>query len=506
MANDKKELFGNFAGLAITTGLALVTQGSSHLALAVMGGIAGNLASSYIEKTDYKSIKQLLQETEPSKLNHDLQKLIIRSVKWSIKNIQILYAKNLKDPQEIKQLKTFSKELIDEVEILEKTINSKSESLYKSIENPKDSNELLKLFELKVGDFPKINSNIYYNDFFKKEFTPNLQLCFGELLKKEKNRPAYIAYQREVYQNLDNGIDKIIKQNESIINRLDHAEDYVHQNETLRKVQRAARSTSQDNISPEFETSFNKQLIDLSRKSDILLLKSEEISAELLKVKSLTKNINKEIKLHWVEKNKVRIIGLGLAMCIALFSLYYSLKTQPFDMKISTRIDPSVEIHLEYPKVSKEARIQFHLPNNTIEKELTFLNEIVLTQLPYSIKGKTIRIQLLDKYWQLKSDSLKLQKGQTTLQLRPNQSLGKIVGRVFLLENSAQRPIANANISTIDGLHATTDSMGSFIMNVPVNLQRIKHSLQIEKEGYHTKREDYTTGNLISVQLFHKND
>ena len=43
----------------------------------------------------------------------------------------------------------------------------------------------------------------FKNLFFKENFTSNLQLCFGELLKNKANRPALIAYQREVYQNLD---------------------------------------------------------------------------------------------------------------------------------------------------------------------------------------------------------------------------------------------------------------------------------------------------------------
>ena len=145
--DSKKEILKNFAGLALTTGLAIATQGRTELAMGVLNGISGNLASSFIEKTDYTKIKNLLNDTDPSDLNHDLKKLIIKSVEWAIKNIQFLYKKDLEDQEQIKHLQYFTENLLQEVKVLNDSLVEGEDQLYGIVEGAGNSNEIFSKFD-----------------------------------------------------------------------------------------------------------------------------------------------------------------------------------------------------------------------------------------------------------------------------------------------------------------------------------------------------------------------
>lgn len=496
---EKKEFITNFAGLVVSTGFAIATQGSTHLALGVMGSIAGNLASSFIQKIDYKEIKHLLNQTDPSDLNHDLKKLIIRSVEYAIKNIQILYLKVLENPDEVKELKEFTKNLVEEVKVLNNSLREEERgSLYRNIENPRDQKSILKLFDINVQNFPVINANVPYNEFFKSEFTPNLQLCFGELLKKEKNRPAYIAYQREVYQNLDAGLHKIIEQNNILISKIEDSYEVRNQNKSLREIKKKVRSTAKDSISTEFEASLNNQLLEISQNTAILIAKSQEISTELEKVKNITKGISKDLKTGWVEKNKLKVMAAFGSVVLVVIILLYFVNTLPFDINISTEIDNSRQFHPEYPSLSKEARIRFYLPNETKEKEVTFSNEIILNEMNRSLIDKKIKVELIDPYWELKSDSLLLKKGHQTISIQPNESLSTVKGRI--LNRNGQELIGNASIF-VEGVVGTSDALGNFSIEIPIAKRKKKYLIRVEKSGYEPEEREYFPNYEIEIRL-----
>ena len=231
--NEKFAIIKNIAGFAITTGLSITTQGSSNLIIGALSGIVGGISNNFFDKIEFNKIGKLLKETDPSDLNHDLQKIIVQAVEWAILNIQILYKKELSEPSQIRELKLFTNSLLEELKLLNNTLSEKGESIYKIIENPINENTLLKTFDINIEGLPTINKNNPYKNFFIKQFEPNLKLCFGELLKNEKNRPALIAYQREVYQNLDQTINKVIAQNELILQKLDD----IQEKETILKNQ-----------------------------------------------------------------------------------------------------------------------------------------------------------------------------------------------------------------------------------------------------------------------------
>ena len=482
-----RDIYTNIAGLIFTTGLAFATQGSSVLTLGVLNGIAGNLASGFVKKTSYRKLKKLIQGVDPSNLNHDLQKLIAQAVKYAITNIEILYAKELESKDHKKELKLFIKDLIKEIEVLEHIIKDKEESIYQIIEKADNEAEAFKTFDLNVHEFPVINPEIPFNLFFEKQFKPNLELAFSELLKDEKNRPALIAYQRAVYKNLDGNINHIIQQNREILSKLEEKE--------LRTIQTQVHQVNLDQPSEIFIKSIN------ARQEEIytdLKESTEKIQADIALIKSLVKGLGKDLHRGWMKKEKVLVFaGLGVTVVIALFVLY-SFWSQPFVSNIAIAQDENIKVHPDYPKVGEEAIIRFYFPAETKEKELTFSNEIILNEIPKNLENQKIKAELIDRYWKLSQDSININSGSNTIKIKPNDRLSRISGRV--LSRDGQTLLGDALVQTGD-LQAQTNENGEFTIEVPYDQRRLKYDLRVERTGYNTGEFEYHAGSEKEIRL-----
>jgi len=108
-----------------------------------------------------------------------MQKIIVQAVEWAILNIQTLYKRKLTDSDQKKELKLFTKSLLEEVKLLKNTLNEKGSGIYKIIENNTNENDLLKTFDINVEGFPIINVNNSYKTFFTEQFEPNLNFVLG---------------------------------------------------------------------------------------------------------------------------------------------------------------------------------------------------------------------------------------------------------------------------------------------------------------------------------------
>lgn len=498
LMTDKINVLKNVAGIAVTTGLAFATQGSSTLVLGVLNSIAGDMAAGFLERTEYHKLQKLIKQTDPSELNHDVRKLVVEAVEWTIMNLEILYKKKLKDSKEIKELESFTESLLANVKVLNDALASSDSTLYKTIEKPDNSETVLKTFDLKVEEFPVINKENPYNDFFKYQFKPNLQLCFGELLKQDDNRPALIAYQRQIYQDLGNGIDKVLSQNDRILKSLERKEPILAENKELKKLKSRVKKTGLDKLSSDFDKSLNALILDVSSKADKLITKSDEIMRELERVKDITKGINRDLKTGWMEKNKVKIHIAGGIFVMFILMFIYHLNTTPFNTNVSIAVDKGIEVHPQYPWISPEARLRFFLPNETKDKQITSDNEILLADVPSELSGRIVKIQLLDRFWTLKSDSLTLKSGNIEISVIPNDFFSRVQGSV--MSRDGQHLIQGAVI-IVEGLSTTTNSLGQFILPVPIPMRKPKYILRVEKEGFSTKEMEYIAGSDVAIRL-----
>lgn len=500
MKEEKKETIKNLSGVAITVGLALATQGSSGLMLGVLNGIAGNLASSYIEKASFGKIKKLLEQQNPSNLNHDIQKLIIKAIGWAVKNIGIIYGEKIEASKKQKEeLSSFIKILLAEIETLNDSFSANtSNSLINAIENPPNDDVLFNAFDLNLSDFPIINEQLPFPEYFKEKFQPNIQLCFGELLKDEKNRPALIAYQREVFRSLEFGIDKVIAQNNLILEKLDNRKDVEQENKILYEVKNVLKKKNKNAPDSLFIQSLNVQLKTISEQNDVIIKQNLKILDTLLEVKEITKVTLLEINQNWFEKNKVYVL-LGAVFAILVISgLVYHLKSQPFNMVLNIEKNKVLNINPDYPATSEAARLRLYLPQENKEKELTFSNEIIVSSLPASLKGSSCKAELIDPFWKLSIDSIFLQSKNITISIEPNDALAIVSGRV--LSRNGQLRINNAKV-IVDKQQALTDDLGKFTLSIPISNRKSSYLIRIEKDGYvHAELMCYP-GSDIEIRL-----
>ncbi len=502
--DTKMEIGKSFVGIALSAGLALATQDKKGIAIQLVNSVAGNLMSSFIEKAEYSKLQNLLKETDPADLNHDLNKLISKAIEWAIRNIDYLYRQNLIEEKLIEQTSSFTKELLLEVKLLDALLADEDDGIFEKIERPKSEEEVFNLLDIKIQDFPTINPSDPFPAFFRREFIPNLQLCFGELLKKKSNRPAYIAYQRATYQKLDFRISQIIQQNEEVINKLNKAESsnvIIQNSKDWQKINNYFQKKDLRQITPEFESIFEDSLSVLNKQTSLLVDFTGEIKEEVLKVKRIAKNFNKQLRQNWFQKNKVIVLGLFTFTFVIICFLVLKLLSAPFNTNIGIEVNPAIQVQDAYPKLSDKAKLRFFLPNGMKEKGISFSNEISLSNLSKSLEGELCKVELIDRYWKLTDDSLKISKGSTRIFLQPNEALSVISGRV--LSRNGQELIEGVKVAS--GKNSSfTDESGQFLIKVPIQERKLKHVLRVEKEDFISKEVEYNAGAPVEIRLLPK--
>ena len=178
------------------------------------------------------------------------------------------------------------------------------------------------------------------------------------------------------------------------------------------------------------------------------------------------------------------------------------LSTKDFQMNVEIDMEASIAVHPEYPPLSKEARVRIYFPSKTIEKEVTFTNEMLFTEISNNLKNTKCKAKLIDPYWQLSSDSLQLKKGNVLLEIQPNERLAIINGQIK--SYITNKELQDATIK-VEGLQTTTDKNGYFNLKVPIALRRIQYIIKVEKQGFISKELPYYAGSNIEIRLNKEN-
>ena len=239
--------------------------------------------------------------------------------------------------------------------MLEHVLSEKPDSIYQEIEASNDSDKIFKIFDLNVDEFPVINPDIPFNSFFKDQFKPNLQLCFGELLKSEEHRPALIAYQREVYQTINNKIDQVANQNKKVLKQLeesgkqDKQKQYVKSIDQLSRIKGKISKGSGINILPEFLEIINSQNQTIEQNTKLLIDTTGRLEEDVTELKGISKGFLKVLNKNWISKNKVLTASIITFLLIVIAGFSYNYITAPFNTVINIDISPELEIHPNYP-------------------------------------------------------------------------------------------------------------------------------------------------------------
>ncbi|WP_406685526.1 hypothetical protein N1F78_07355 [Seonamhaeicola sp. MEBiC1930] len=472
--SENNNLLKKIAGFAITGGLALVTQGSSNVALSLFNNITSGMAGNFIQGLDYKKIQNIFNENNPADLNHDIKKIIVKAVEWSVKNIEFIYKERVYlEKSQLKELQLFTKSLLKEVKTLEYKLMNEADSFYKEIENPKTKEHLVNKFEIPTNEFPVINANHNYGSFFKEEFNDMMQLCFGELLKKGENRNALIAYQRSVYQSLDSKMDFLLEQNKEILQNIDSEKKSFDQeriSEVLKEAKLEIEAKNTDELLPEFETRIDDHFTALSKEFDDL--------------KSVFYKILAEIDSSYFSKNKVYIISLLIGAFVLIGSLFAYILYLPFTSSITLETKKDLNTNVLYPSLGENKRpsLKLYVNGEILHEEVNSNHKVVFTNLEASLKGEKFKAKLIDEFWKLSNDSLTISKDAMLIYIEPNESLALIEGEIFNQKGGA--PISDAEIRMDGDLLTKTDSNGVFRIKIPLEKRKLFYRIDIRKDGF----------------------
>jgi hypothetical protein len=499
MNGDKTKLLTNLGAGVFSTAIAcLSTSLGGQILFPVLGGIAANIASSFFEKAEYRKLRKIFAETDPDDLNHDLRSLIVKAIQWSVSNIEILYQAELATESQKEELKMFIKNFLQEIKLLDVALASDEKTIVAAVEKPVSVDETFKTFYIQTDMFPVIDALNPFPAFFESKFIPHLQLCFGELLKQHENRPAYIAYTRQIERNLEDGIDQLKKQNEEILKKLNHPDKEIAK-EALKfwtTVQKRVNKLKPNELAGLISQSFDQQLGELNTKVDLLVDMTGAvrkdvafIKGEVSSTKNITKDLHQKLSENWISKHKVAFFSLVGITVLILGSVYYFLSTQPFAAVISLQPNGSNEVHKEYPALTFPVAISLYLPGETKQMQITTGNELVLNNLPHTYKNKMVRLKVHDPYWEEATDSVKLSGTHVIIPLKPTASLGRITGNVKSRNGAIS--IQGAAIKIGSDTTIYSDGNGFFNALLPHRMKRKEYMVTVEKEGYQTETQLY---------------
>ncbi|MBK6610020.1 MAG: hypothetical protein IPI59_06785 [Sphingobacteriales bacterium] len=223
---------------------------------AVVGGVAAGLGNDiFAAHLNEFVTKNCVRALDPNDINHDLARIFKNAHLLAVKNVCFLFKKTEQNPNYNNAADNITKRLIKlledtaafsitEEEMISFSNKKNQASLAAFNENilatlfkeEEKENKKEKSFWRKIGDFLRgIETSPIetafdkpYWEFFNKNFAPQIQLCFGELLKKD--HAAWVAYQRIVLNSMGESIEHIKKttdRTDTKIDRIDTKQDEI---------------------------------------------------------------------------------------------------------------------------------------------------------------------------------------------------------------------------------------------------------------------------------------
>ncbi len=491
MKENQKNTKKAIGTVIAATGIACVSSlMGGKIIEGVLGGIAGNLASSYIEKLELKKVKDLiLGGPQPEELNHDLKKTLEKAILWSIENIEILYKEEILNDKEINVLGQTIELLKKDVSLHFKHLYLEEEKIIKHIDaSSSDFYAMADDLDIIYEQLPEISNKIPFRDFFKTQFPPQLQLCFGELIKKEENQSAWIAYQRYLYQSSQRYFTKLKAQNEEILIELRKPKLNQSLFLDLKTVDSQLGKYSFEQLNPQIQSSLDLYTISLKNDQKLILRElkegkklTEKIGRDTHQTKEIVKDINQTLHKEWMPKKKVAFLSAVSLFSIALFSFWYYKANSDFSLTAYVNASSDLNISDAYPPPDYPIEFKISLPNRMIDEVVYDNNKLILNVIDGKYIDSKVKISMNDPYWRLVEDSLILKKDLIEIWIEPNGALSEVKGVVRGLNNQF---LVNATVQVGTDTLLITDELGRVEARLPIPIQKEWHQLKISAPGY----------------------
>jgi hypothetical protein len=462
---------GTIAGLL--TGAIVSCSFGTPLVQSVLGGVFTSVLSNKLSQAKLKELQQILSNRNPANLNHHIEKLTQDALAWSIKNICYKYEAYCQTKTQKTALIDFKNHLVKKIEKIDPAQWKQSNELLKEIDGITNENNLINLLMEVEESIPTINEEYPFTVFFSKEFVPNFQLCFGELLKAPKNKSALIAYNRnisiEIQKSLrvqDAKIDQLLKNNQDVkeeINNLKNLPGEIFAQEIV--------------IIPT-QKALDKNISSLKEKVSIIIDQNGIILSEIEQIRKEGEQHTQQIKgierkIDRLRKNKYLLMFISiLVLALAYFSYKYWQSTQPFIYTVAVSLD-SKNIYLPKDEVSLELSY-----NDVIRRTKTTNFEAIFKDLPSFLRGDSIRIKANTHGFE-GIDTLVVAKDILKLKLKRDDTYSTMRG---IVKSNDGNPVPNALVQVL-GIGTYTYKNGFFELIIPEEKQKTHQRLKVSKDG-----------------------
>lgn len=187
--------------------------------------------------------------------------------------------------------------------------------------------------------------------------------------------------------------------------------------------------------------------------------------------------------------------GVKAGSAAAVFAIVYLINPAsvvgtdgcgPFEFTISLK--PKVTGAGLYPEL-KDGSLQLFVENKWESARIDADGLADFKSLPGTLRGSKIRVKLNADYWKLQENSLTLNGKSTTLEVLPDGSLEKVSGQI--LNEDGTEPLPGVSLLILNQ-RDTTDEFGKFEVTIPLDMQRLNHSISAQRAGYQPLSQKFT--------------
>ncbi|MDR2948090.1 MAG: hypothetical protein LBV71_02680 [Prevotella sp.] len=497
---NTRSILPTAVGLLTATAVAVVTSDYATASLASIAGqigtgVAGNMLSSLIPSR----LNNI--EDDPEKLNHSIKKLFINSISQALSSVYITYTKDdnvtKKEKKEALKIVGFlQKGLTDELNnnsILDINENLVNDFLYqKDLPHNQDIISYI-LRKLAI-------SETQISDSFKRCLSENyntyIELTFGEGLKEDSNRNAWIAFQRLLIEDLRDRLVRIEDGQIRIEEKLTSLKDVNGEfTDEEMKVIRDLKKTLQDKelIKTHVSKTTTKRLkaIEANGAKVLSIITKTDVQVDniYIIIKSFVEDYNRERRKA---KRNIIILILFLIICFPLITyLTYNSFTQPFTLSIQTHGWKGKK----HRPLEGVGTLEIVLGDKTEKAEISRNGEAIFKNVDHKYNKTSVLVRLLDtrgELYYVSDSTVFINKNKINYVQIGLKGIDELQG--IIIDNISGDGLGQATVE-LAGVETTTDEKGRFRLSIPITKQEKKQEIYVYKEGYTTYRAMVPMGN-----------
>ena len=404
--------------------------------------------------------------------NHDLEKLITKALVWSVKNIEQLYQPYSQTKDQDTILKDVTKQLIEQIETAKGFQSEENKLLIQKIDGLSGSKIVVDDFFNEIDILPEINPELPYPTFFKRKFVENFQLCFGELLKKDDQKDALIAYNRNVLTHIQTSIES---QQETLVNELKQTKTELKK-VILAVSDRRKRVVQSKQLDPSILIEWEGFTNELTTKVDLLVDGQGQILRDIhvvgYKVDLLGGLVDSIRRRSW-QANLAYVVATLTIVALGYLVYYYFESQRPIMLTVMVE-NTSSNTSLPY----KGAKIQLIYEDKIEVQEV--MQEATFKNLPNRIKKDSIRVKATSFGFKTTDTIFEYDKNILSLQLQRNDYYKTVQG---IVKDGDGVPLPGAKV-VVGVQEMEANNQGRFYFEFAEKDQRETFRVTVTKEGY----------------------